>query len=334
MRAALLTAVALALAGCASTDRASFAGTADVPRTERAFPSAGDFAFVVLGDRTGKHRPGVFEAALEHVERLHPDFVISVGDLIEGNTEDRAELDRQWDEIEGAVAKLDVSFFYVAGNHDLTNPVQLAKWRERLGAPYYSFTFKDALFLVLDTEDPPQPEIARSLLLREYGPEALGRVMGALHQNPEDVRARFAGEPRLAELAEKVMASERVAISADQVAMVRRALAANPSPRWTFVLLHRPAWRVDNATFREIEAMLASRPYTVLAGHFHKYAYTARNGRDYIQLGTTGGIGGGAPGDPAVVDHVMWISMAGRQPRITNLRLDGLFDARGPGAAK
>lgn len=329
-RIGLLTVAAAAvLAGCAPSVRPQFAGAPDVPRTERAFPDEDDFSFVVLGDRTGRHRPGVFEAAVEQVEQLRPDFVINVGDLIEGNTEDPAQLDREWDEIEAAIAQLSVPFFYVPGNHDLTNEVQLAEWRRRLGAPYYSFTYKDVLFLVLDTEDPPQPKIARSAMLREYGAEAMGKVMAAL-QDPDRLAAVVAAEPRLGELARKIVAAENVAFSLEQVAMVRRALAENPKPRWTFVLFHRPAWKVDSPAFREIEGLLAGRPYTVLAGHYHKYGYEQRNGRDYIVLGTTGGMPGGAADDPNVVDHVTWVAMTGNAPKISNIRLDGLFGKRGP----
>lgn len=329
MRSALLLAAALALAGCVNAGHVPFVAAADAPRTERAFPGEDDFSFVVLGDRTGRHRPGVFEAAVAQVEQLHPDFVINVGDLIEGNTEDRAQLSREWNEIEAAIAQLSVPFFYVPGNHDLTNEVQLEEWRRRLGAPYYSFTYKDVLFLVLDTEDPPQPKIARGAMLREYGTEAMGKVMASL-QDPARLQALIAAEPKLAELARKIVASESVAFSAAQVAMVRRALAEDPNPRWTFVLFHRPAWKVDSPAFREIEGLLAGRPYTVLAGHYHKYAYEQRAGRDYIQLGTTGGMPGGAPDDPNVVDHVMWVAMTGEQPKISNIRLDGLFDKQGP----
>ena len=329
MRSALLLAAALALAGCVNAGHVPFVAAADAPRTERAFPGEDDFSFVVLGDRTGRHRPGVFEAAVAQVEQLHPDFVINVGDLIEGNTEDRAQLSREWNEIEAAIGQLSVPFFYVPGNHDLTNEVQLEEWGRRLGAPYYTFTYKDVLFLVLDTEDPPQPKIARSAMLREYGTEAMGKVMASL-QDPARLQALIAAEPKLAELARKIVASESVAFSAEQVAMVRRALAEDPNPRWTFVLFHRPAWKVDSPAFREIEGLLAGRPYTVLAGHYHKYVYEQRAGRDYIQLGTTGGMPGGAPDDPNVVDHVMWVAMTGEQPKISNIRLDGLFDKQGP----
>ncbi|MGH6632779.1 MAG: metallophosphoesterase family protein, partial [Sphingopyxis sp.] len=121
-----------------------------------------------------------------------------------------------------------------------------------------------------------------------------------------------------------------VAFSADQVKMVRDALAKNPKVRWTFVLMHRPAWKVNSPAFSEIEGLLKDRPHTVLAGHHHKYAYEARGGHDYVQLGTTGGMPGGAIDDPAVVDHVMWVSVAGGAPRVSNLKLDGFFGKQGP----
>ena len=43
---------------------------------------------------------------------------------------------------------------------------------------------------------------------------------------------------------------------------------------------------------------------------------------------------GGATDDPSVVDHVMWVAMAAGAPRITNLKLEGMFGKQGPGAAR
>src|SRR5437762_91965 len=86
-----------------------------------------EFQFAVVGDRTGRHRPGVFEKGISKLNLLRPEFVMSVGDLIEGYTKDEPEIDQEWDEIEGNTAKLEAPFFYVPGNHDLSNPVQAKK---------------------------------------------------------------------------------------------------------------------------------------------------------------------------------------------------------------
>lgn len=113
----------------------------------------GQFQFVVVTDRTGGHRPGIFEKGVDKVNLLQPEFVISVGDLIEGYTTDTVEINRQWDEFTGFVNKLEMPFFYVPGNHDLTNPVMEKIWKKRFGPTHYSFIYKDVLFMALNSED-------------------------------------------------------------------------------------------------------------------------------------------------------------------------------------
>lgn len=124
------------------------------PWTSLDFNTSDDqFQFVIVTDRTGGHRPGVFPEAMRKVNLLQPEFVISVGDLIEGYTEDMPELLRQWEEFDGFVNQLESPFFYVPGNHDITNKVMQDLWKERLGPTYYHFVYKDVLFLCLDSED-------------------------------------------------------------------------------------------------------------------------------------------------------------------------------------
>lgn len=113
----------------------------------------GQFQFVVVTDRTGGHRPGIFEKGVDKVNLLQPEFVISVGDLIEGYTTDTIEINRQWDEFNGFVNKLEMPFFYVPGNHDLTNPVMEQIWKKRIGPTHYYFIYKDVLFMALNSED-------------------------------------------------------------------------------------------------------------------------------------------------------------------------------------
>ena len=111
-----------------------------------------DFDFVVVTDRTGGHREHVFRDAMPKLNLLRPAFVMSVGDLIEGYTEDRDELKAQWDEFEGFIDQLGMPFFYLGGNHDISNDVMAEVWRERFGASYYHFRYKDVLFLALNSE--------------------------------------------------------------------------------------------------------------------------------------------------------------------------------------
>jgi 3',5'-cyclic AMP phosphodiesterase CpdA len=113
----------------------------------------GQFQFAIVTDRTGGHRPGIFENGVKKLNLLQPEFVMSVGDFIEGYTTDTTELNRQWDEFSGFVNQLDMPFFYVPGNHDLTNPVMEQIWKQRFGPTYYSFVYNDVLFMALNSED-------------------------------------------------------------------------------------------------------------------------------------------------------------------------------------
>lgn len=115
--------------------------------------SEGDFQFAIVTDRTGGHRPGVFMDAVNKLNLLQPEFVLSVGDLIEGYTENQTELKRQWDEFDAFVNKLEMPFFYVPGNHDITNQVMEDVWKDRLGDTYYAFVYNEVLFLCLNSED-------------------------------------------------------------------------------------------------------------------------------------------------------------------------------------
>src|SRR3954467_10373219 len=77
-----------------------------------------DFQFAIVSDRTGGHRAQVFSRAVEKLNLLQPEFVLSVGDLIEGGSKDEKKLDAEWQEFDGYIARLQMPFFYVPGNHD------------------------------------------------------------------------------------------------------------------------------------------------------------------------------------------------------------------------
>lgn len=69
------------------------------------------FQFAILADRTGGERPGVFTDAIRKLNLLQPEFVISVGDLIEGSG-DRNILDAEWDEFDSFVEALENMSLY------------------------------------------------------------------------------------------------------------------------------------------------------------------------------------------------------------------------------
>jgi len=93
----------------------------------------------------------VFLDGVRKLNLLMPEFVMSVGDFIQGNTADRAQLEREWEEFDEELNPLKVPFFFVPGNHDVNNRVMREVWVERYGVPFYSFVYKEVLFLALDT---------------------------------------------------------------------------------------------------------------------------------------------------------------------------------------
>lgn len=123
------------------------------PWTAEPQISGDDYKFIVMPDKTGGDDIGVFDLAIEEINRLAPDFVINVGDLIGGYFTDVKYCERDWKDILGRLEKLDAPFFLVGGNHDLTNQMQTDDFRKRFGASYYSFSVGPDLFLVLDSEE-------------------------------------------------------------------------------------------------------------------------------------------------------------------------------------
>lgn len=241
------------------------------------------FSFAVVSDRTGEHREGVFAGAMPKANLLQPAFVVSVGDLIEGYTDDPATLAHEWDELEGFVGELEMPFFYAPGNHDMSNAVMADTWKQRFGPSYYHFRYKGALFLVLNSE-----------------------LFGMVHDPRQGVPGPWTQE--------------------DQMVFAEGVLAANQDARWTFVIVHQPLWDSPqiHPDWLRIEEWLGERPYTVFAGHYHRYTQHVRRGRNYVTLATTGG-GSEMRGVPwGEFDHVALVRMGAKEPVIANVELDGV----------
>jgi hypothetical protein len=130
-------------------------GTQIPSSTQRIHNDTSIIRFAIMGDRTGGMLSGVFERGVEKVNLLQPEFVISVGDLIDGYTTDPDVWNAQWEEFDAIIDGLDTRFFYVPGNHDISNELLLEEWKKRRGEPYYHFVYKNVLFLILHTEDGP-----------------------------------------------------------------------------------------------------------------------------------------------------------------------------------
>ncbi len=294
-----------------------------------ALDSEDRFHFVVVTDRTGGEREGVFPIGVEKVNLVQPAFVMSVGDLIEGYTEDENQIELEWDEFEGYTAKLDAPFFYVAGNHDMMNVQMQNVWEERFGASFYHFTYKNVLFIALNSE---------LLDINREGPDfTRGPGRDAWHEGEWRKAAREA-----------------------QFAYVEKVLADNQDVRWTFVFIHKPFWRSGFAyppiveggqwgdfdysdypldgpyplntaktdDWTRIQELLGDRDYTAFAGHRHSYDYEdvsdGQHTHEHIALATTGGVSNLRGLSYGEFDHFAWVTMTADGPVIANLTLDGV----------
>lgn len=267
--------------------------TLQKPWTNREFRNdPRDFQFAIVTDRTGGMRPGVFSRAVKKVNELQPEFVITVGDLIPGGgwQKDEKEIRRQWDEFNGFVDGFEMPFFYLPGNHDVSNALMDRIWDEMYGVRYYSFQYKEVFFLCLNTQggegsSPMLGEEQIAWATKEIEAHADARwTMVFIHQPlwvfEEGVMRNVNGEKKL---------------------------------------------RKSKTGWSEIEAALAGRRHTVYAGHVHRYAKYERNEANYYTLGTTGG-GSALRGSPfGEFDHATWITMTDEGPRMMNLTLDGML---------
>ncbi len=274
---------------------------------------ADKFTFAIFSDLTGGERDGVFRVAIEQLNLLRPEFVMSVGDLIEGGSTDREILIAEWTSFRERANQSLAPVFRVGGNHDLTNSIMREVWEERFGKRFYHFRYKDVLFLALDSED--------------YNSDRLQIIYEARSQAIKIAEADgwdAFGKTEYAKMPEQ----RHGEISADQAAYFTQVIAENSDVRWTFLFVHKPVWeRNEQNPFFEVEAALATQPYTVFHGHIHAYKHIERHGRDYIRLATTGGVQ--FAHKALSIDHIAMVTVDDAGVDIANIRLSGIFDKTG-----
>ena len=232
--------------------------SAPFPWTHTRFLETNDnFHFAIVSDRNGGCRPGVFDDAVAKMNLLRPSFVMSIGDFIEGYTDDVNTLKPQWTKVESITNTLQPPFFYVPGNHDYgaynespnARDVREKLWQTLRGPAYYSFVYRNTLFLCLNS-------------------------MGAENHH------WGLGEKQLA-WAKEVLAKNP---------NVRWTFIFLHAPLWKYDGNGSLEKGNENPQrFVELEKSLNGRNYTVFAGHWHQYTSYNRQGMKYYVLATTGG---------------------------------------------
>ncbi|PCJ55442.1 MAG: hypothetical protein COA79_20780 [Planctomycetota bacterium] len=253
-----------------------------------------NFQFAIVSDRTGGAREGIFESAVDRLNILQPEFVVSVGDYIQGNTSDLKKLNSEWDEFEGFVKRLEMPFFYLPGNHDIGNVTMRELWKKKFGRSYYSYKYRDVLFLVLNTQNGKE--------------KANGRVISGLSK-------------------------EQVTYAKDVLKRnknVRWTIVLMHEPLWVYEEANlntasKAKTNKEDKRFHYVQDALEGRNYTVFAGHFHRYQKFKRKKMNYYILASTGGgsqLRGPTFGE---FDEVVWVTMTQKGPVFANLTLDGIL---------
>ncbi len=106
--------------------------------------------FAIISDRTGGHVPGIHGQIAIEIERLKPDFVMTVGDMIEGYVDDSARIINEWIEYDSIIDPISSEIHWVPGNHDIWSDMSEELYRRFIGEPYYSFDHRGIHVIVLD----------------------------------------------------------------------------------------------------------------------------------------------------------------------------------------
>ncbi|WNC68039.1 metallophosphoesterase family protein [Thalassotalea nanhaiensis] len=272
--------------------------------------------FAIIGDLTGGERQGVFNVGAESIYAMKPDFIMSIGDLIEGGTKDIVQMDKEWQAFNSKLNNRDIAFYPTVGNHDISNTTMRKWYEETIGPRYYHFVFKNALFLVLDSEDFSHDFFSELQMKRD-------EAIKVYKKDPNDFPYTEYAQMDQRKFGE---------ISDRQTDYFKTVINDNKDVRWTFLFMHKPVWQDGKKkNFKKLEQALKGNNYTVFNGHVHSYKYTKRLGQDYIQIATTGGEMNARDG--INMDHIMWVGLKGNTPSYLNIKLNGMADKTGKAPA-
>jgi hypothetical protein len=223
------------------------------------------FQFVVFGDRTGGPPEGmaVLADAVRDTNLLAPDLVLTVGDLVQGYTDESQWL-VQAAEFKSAMSHLACPWFPVPGNHDVYwrgNDPALRPPRENeslfeahFGPLWYAFSHKNCWFIVLYSDE---------------------------------------GDPQTGKKDFSVPSAQRM--SEEQFGWLRDTLGKAKGADHVFLFLHHPRWLKTPGYGNDWDRVhdllkTAGNVTAVFAGHVHQMRSDGpHDGIEYITLATTGG---------------------------------------------
>ena len=233
------------------------------PKTLPLPKEDGAFHFAIYGDRTGGNVAGLkfLRQAVKDTNLMAPDFVMTVGDLIQGYNRPKEWL-AEMTEFQDIMSGLKMNWFPVAGNHDIywdfrdRNRPKIhheANYEEHFGPLWYSFSHKKNGFIVLYSDE---------------------------------------GDPKTGE--KSFRESRLQNMSPEQLKFLDEALLKLAKCNQIFVFLHHPRWlggNYEGSNWPEVHRRLvaAGNVKGVFGGHIHHMTFEGPvDGIEYYTLATTG----------------------------------------------
>jgi predicted phosphodiesterase len=111
-----------------------------------------NFTFAIAGDRTGETVAGVWTRVWQQIAAEKPNFVVTVGDTIQGGNDATAEA--EWIAVRPSWARWHIPVYFTPGNHDIWSAASRRIYEKQTGRrSFYSFDYQDAHFTILDNSE-------------------------------------------------------------------------------------------------------------------------------------------------------------------------------------